>query len=251
MTQADKITRFRALHRPGDPLVLVNVWDVGSANAVAEAGAPALATASWACAASRGFKDDQSLPLDEALINARRIVEAVELAVSLDFESGYASDHDGVAENVQRASQTGIAGVNLEDRLPGADQPLALDQAVARVRAARAAAPIFINARLDVFLANDKDRHEDLLDQAIARARAFVDAGADGVFVPGLSDRGMLARVCAACPAPVNAMAYDPVADRAMLAEAGVARISSGPGPYRAVMAALTERAQGVYASDR
>ncbi len=247
MSQTEKIAAFKALHKPGDPLALINIWDVGTAKAVADAGAPALATASWSCAAAHGFADDESLPMALALANARRIVAAVDLPVSLDFEGGYATEPEAVADHVAEAAKTGIVGINLEDRRPGHAQPLPAELASARIRTARKAAPIFINARLDAFLAADAAAHESLLDEAIARARAFVEAGADGIFVPALADLGLLARFCAACPAPVNVMAGSPASKIEAFAAAGVARVSSGPGPYRALTAGLNEMAQAIY----
>jgi 2-methylisocitrate lyase-like PEP mutase family enzyme len=249
MIQAEKINTFKALHKKGDPLVLVNIWDVGSAKAVADAGAPAIATASWSSAAANGFTDAESLPMDLALANAERIVAAVDLPVSLDFEGGYATKPDEVARNVATASQTGIVGINLEDRRPDEAQPLPLDIATARVAAARDASPIFINARLDAFLVSDAVQHAALLDEAIARAQSYVASGADGIFVPGLADLDLLAKFCAACPAPVNAYTLDPTTGATALAGAGAGRVSSGPGPYRAVMAQLGETARQVYSS--
>ncbi len=249
MSQANKIAAFKALHKKGKPLVLINVWDAGTAQAVADAGAPALATASWSCAAAHGFEDDESFPIELALANVQRIVNAVDRPVSFDFEGGYATEPERVAQHVAQAAEIGIAGINLEDRRPGETEPLALQAATARIQAARQAAPLFINARLDAFLASDPSQHESLLDDAIARARAFVDAGADGIFVPALGDVDLLTRFCEACPAPVNAMAGEPRAQIDTLSQAGVARISSGPGPYRALMKQLGEMARGVYGS--
>ncbi len=249
MNQADRIEAFRALHQPGNPLVLVNVWDVGSATAVANAGAPAIATASWSSSAAHGFTDAESLPMDMALANAKRIVDAVDVPVTLDFEGGYATEPGGVARNVAAASQTGIVGINLEDRRPGENAPLPVAQAAARIRAARQAAPIFINGRLDAFLVSDASNHASLLEAAIARAQAYVDAGADGIFVPGLADLDLLTRFCAACPAPVNAYTLDPTVGIDALAKAGAGRVSSGPGPYRTAMDRLGAMASAVYNS--
>ncbi len=250
MTQADKISAFKALHRPGDPLVLFNVWDAGSAKVVADAGASAIATASWSCAAANGFEDDESFSIKAALANVTRIVGVTDLPVSFDFEGGYATEPDSVMDHISGAAQTGIAGINLEDRRPGQSLPLPLDLAVERISAAREAAPIFINARMDAFLASDAIDHTRLLDNAIERSIAFADAGADGIFVPGLSDLALLSRFCEACPLPVNAMVADPASGVEAHAAAGVSRISSGPGPYRALMTHFSRMAELVYRND-
>ena len=247
MDQADKIEAFKALHQPGNPLVLVNAWDVGTARAVADAGASAIATASWACAVAHGFADGETLPMDLALANARRMVDAVNLPVTLDFEGGYATEPQLVARHVAMASATGIAGINLEDRRPGDQEPLPIALAAARIEAAREATQVFINARIDLFLEAEPSRHTERMEEAIARAIAYTDAGADGIFVPGLSDLELLARICAASPVPVNAFHLDPRSGVDALSRAGVGRISSGPGPYRALMTQFTDMARDVY----
>src|SRR3954468_18173070 len=114
MTQADAFRAFAALHRPGDPLILYNVWDAGSAKAVVEAGAPAIATGSWSVAAAQGFSDAESLPLDFAIANAERVVRAVDVPVTIDFEGGYAAEPERVAANMKWLAGTGAVGCNFE-----------------------------------------------------------------------------------------------------------------------------------------
>ncbi|HMC91132.1 MAG TPA: isocitrate lyase/phosphoenolpyruvate mutase family protein, partial [Allosphingosinicella sp.] len=139
MSQADRFQAFAALHKPGAPLILYNVWDAGSARAVAEAGAPALATGSWSVAAAQGFSDAESLPLDMAIANAERVVRAVDVPVSIDFEGGYAVEPERLAVNLERLAGTGAVGCNFEDQVIGAEgiHPIALQ--CERIRAARAA----------------------------------------------------------------------------------------------------------------
>ena len=247
MTHAEKIQRFKSLHRPGDPLVLLNAWDAGSAKVLEAAGAPAIATASWACAAAHGEEDGERLALDLALANLERIVAAVDAPVSFDLEAGYGADPGAVAASAASAIKLGAAGLNLEDRLPGADGLLSVDEQCARLKAARGAGDCFLNARTDVFLERPAQDYAAALDEALVRASAYADAGADGVFIPGLTDPGLIARVCAASPVPVNVMALDPEPVRASLAEAGIARISTGPGAYRALMTAFGKRAEALY----
>ena len=195
--QRSRADEFRRLHVAGDPLVLFNAWDAGSARAVAAGGARAIATGSWSVAAAHGYPDGESLPLDLAIGNLERIVRAVDLPVTIDLESGYGARPASVSESVTRATRAGAVGCNLEDSVAGGDALLLGEQdQAARIRAARAAAdrmsiPVFINARTDVFLHADASRHDAVLvDAALQRAAAYSAAGANGLFVPGLSGCG-------------------------------------------------------------
>lgn len=247
MTPTEKIQRFKSLHRPGDPLVLLNAWDAGSAKVLEAAGAPAIATASWACAATHGEEDGEQLTLDLALANLERIIAAVEAPVSFDLEAGYGADPQAVAASVARAIKIGAAGLNLEDRLPGADELLSVEKQCARLKAARGAGAFFLNARTDVFLERPAKDHAAALDEALGRASAYAGAGADGVFIPGLTHPALIPRFCAASPLPVSVMAPDLEPVRASLTEAGVARISTGPGAYLALMTAFGKRAEALH----
>jgi 2-methylisocitrate lyase-like PEP mutase family enzyme len=251
MDRAEQARRFAALHKPGDPLILYNAWDAGSAAAVAEAGAKAIATGSWSVAAAQGFHDAEALPLDLALANAERVAAAVALPVTIDFEGGYAVAPDALAGNMKRLAATGAIGCNFEDQMIGSDglHPLALQ--AERIRAARAAvgADFFINARTDIFLKAKRETHDAaMVEAALERGRAYADAGASGFFVPGLADLGLLEQVCASSPLPVNFMAFPGAPDNEAVAAAGIARISYGPFPYRAALKALKEAAEAVYA---
>jgi len=241
-----KADRFRALHVKGDPLILFNAWDAGSAKAVAEAGAKAIATGSWSVAAAQGFADGEAMPLDLALANIARMAEAVDLPVTIDFERGYAEEPGQIADNVRAAAEAGAIGCNFEDGLAGGEIRPAGDQA-ARIAAIRDAtdAGFFINARTDLFLHSAPETHESLIDEALARGEAYAEAGASGLFVPGLADEGLIERICSASALPVNIMIWPgrtPPLRR--LAELGVARISHAGGPWRIAMAALKEAAR-------
>lgn len=249
-TSSDKARSFAALHRPGDPVILYNVWDSGSARAVAEAGAKALATGSASVAAAHGFDDAEALPLELALANAGRIAAAVELPVTIDFEGAYAADPEGAAANVRRLAGTGAIGCNFEDQVIGGEGLYPIEAQSARIRAARAAAgpDFFLNARTDIFLKTRAATHAPAaIEEAIARARAYAEAGASGFFVPGLVDLGQLRQVCEASPLPVNFMAFPGAPEAPAVAAAGVARISHGPFPYRLAMRALKEAAEAIY----
>jgi 2-methylisocitrate lyase-like PEP mutase family enzyme len=254
MNQSDKARAFAALHVPGNPVILFNAWDAGSAKAIAEAGAKAIATGSWSVAAAHGLGDRQELPLELALANASRIVDATELPVTLDFEGGYAVDPAAVAANFAQALSAGVIGCNFEDQVVGGEGLHPTREQARRVEALRREAetggiPAFINARTDIFLKAKADAHDnDAVDQALERARAYADAGASGFFVPGLADERLLARVCEGAPLPVNAMMFPGMPDSKRLAELGVARISYGPGPYRLAMNALADAARAAFA---
>lgn len=242
--------RFAALHVRGEPLVLYNIWDAGSARAVAEAGAGAVATGSWSLAAAQGYADGEAIPLDVIELIVGRIVASVDLPVSVDIEGGYAIDPRAVADNVRRIVALGAVGINIEDGIVGADAPALHEVALQceRIRAIRAMAehagvPLFVNARTDLFLQAPPADHVALVAPALERATAYAQAGADGFFVPGLVDEASIAQICEDASLPVNVMVRDGLPPTSQLAALGVARISHGPGPYRVAMAELAARA--------
>jgi 2-methylisocitrate lyase-like PEP mutase family enzyme len=242
---ASKFEDFAALHVPGDPLILYNIWDVGSAQAVVKAGAKALATGSHPVGDASGFGDAQQVPLDYVFANARRIFEAVDLPVTIDFESAYSADPEEGGENVRRLAETGAVGCNFEDQVVGGEGLHPLDLQVKRIAAIREAvgADFFINARTDLFL-KTQTYDDALVDQVIERGKAFADAGASGFFVPRLADPAQIERVVRDVPLPLNVIAFPGAPDKQVWADAGVARLSHGPFPHRALMANLTEMAR-------
>ena len=249
---AEKARDFAAMHVPGKPLIIYNVWDVGSASAVAAAGAKAIGTGSWSVAAANGFEDGEKIPLDRVIDIASRIVAAVKLPVTLDFEGGYAREGAVLESNIKRVIEAGIVGINFEDQVVETGALYSLDEQSDRIRSVRRAAeatgvPLFINARTDVFLMNDVATHAEFVDEAIDRGRAYASAGASGVFVPGIRDEPLIRRVCFEIPAPVNVMFHPELPPRDRLAKAGVARLSYGPRPYRETMARLTEAAKAAF----
>lgn len=246
---ASKFETFAALHVPGNPVVLYNIWDVGSAHAVVTAGAKALATGSHPVADANGWPDGQQVPIEFALANATRIVEAVELPLTVDFESAYAVEPEEAGANVARLAATGAVGCNFEDQvIGGADDNGGLhplDLQVRRIASIRKAVSdaFFINARTDLLLKTQT--HDDgLIDQVVKRGKAFADAGASGFFVPRLADPKHIERVVREVPLPLNVIAFPGAPDKSVWASAGVARISHGPFPHRALMAKLTEMAR-------
>lgn len=242
---ASKFETFAALHVPGNPVILYNIWDVGSAQAVAKAGARALATGSHPVGDASGFGDAQHVPLDFVFANAKRIADLVELPLTVDFEGAYSEDPEQGAANVVRLAATGAVGCNLEDQVIGGEGLHPLDLQVRRIEAIRRAVgdAFFINARTDLFL-KTQTYDDALIDQVVERGKAFADAGASGFFVPRLSDSRQIERVVREVPLPLNVIAFPGAPAKQEWASAGVARISHGPFPHRALMAKLEEMAR-------
>lgn len=238
---AERALRFHALHDPAAPLALANVWDVASARVVEAAGAPALATTSAGFAWALGARDGDRLDRDALLAGVRRIVDAVDVPVTVDAEGGFAADAADVAVTVAGLLDAGAVGVNLEDGACG-PEGLAARVAVARETADRVGAALFVNARTDVFLAGAGDP-DALLAQAVARARRYVAAGADGVFVPGVVDPGTVAALAAAVPVPLNVMVRPGLPPVAELGRLGVARVSLGSSVAEAAYAVVRRAA--------
>ncbi|KJK58531.1 isocitrate lyase/PEP mutase family protein [Saccharothrix sp. ST-888] len=251
-TQHDKAKLLNDLHRPGDPLVLANVWDGVSARLVAAAGAQALATASASVSWALGVRDGGGLDRDRALAQTALIAAAVDLPVTADLETGFGATAAEVGETVTALLATGAVGVNLEDGPDdGARELRPVAEAAERIAAARAAAaaagvPLYLNARTDVFL-RGVGEPEGRLDEAIARGLAYVEAGASGVFVPGTADPAVIAALAKALPVPLNVTGSPAAPTVAELAALGVGRISLGPGLAEVAYAAVRRAAREVY----
>jgi len=234
-TIAEKRADFRALHQQGC-FVIPNPWDTGSARYLEGLGFKALATTSSGFAWSQG-QADGAMSREHILAHLRELVEATDLPVNADFENGFAADAQGVAESVSLAIEMGVAGLSIEDSTGNADDPLfPLDMAVERLRAARKAidasgADVLLVGRAENFFVGRPD-----LDDAIARLKAYANAGADCLYAPGIKTREQIAAVVAAvAPRPVNLLVGAPseltLKD---IAELGVRRVSVGGGLARA-----------------
>lgn len=250
--QNGKAEAFRKLHVAGAPLVLYNVWDAGSAKAVSNAGAKAIATSSWAVATARGFEDGQRLPLDIAIQNLNQIASAVELPVSFDFESGYAEEPEKIGRNISLAIEAGAIGCNFEDSIPGQGTIRSAEVQSARIQGARIAAdksgiPFFINARCDLFFQGPSvPQDEQLFKQLVDRAHAYAEAGADGLFVPGLTTISFIAELVKSSSLPINILA-DSSTSVSILADNGVARVSYGASPYVEAIQGLERAARLIH----
>jgi 2-methylisocitrate lyase-like PEP mutase family enzyme len=249
VTQREQAELFRSYHLAPPVLVLPNVWDVASAVIVARTpGARALATTSAGVAWSRGYPDGEVIPRDEMLEEVRRIVGAVELPVTADLEGGYGD----AAETIRKAIGVGVVGANLEDQMKPLAEAAAQVEAVMKVVAAEGVPDFVLNARTDTFLRalGDDDRApEQVLQDAVQRGKAFLDAGAPTVFVPGiLTEEQVRTLVDAFGPQRLTTIGIPGNPDNARLAELGVARVSYGPIPQRVALTALARLVEDIQA---
>ena len=258
-TQQERASAFLAMHSGPRILILPNAWDVASARVLEAAGFGALGTTSAGVAASLGYPDGERVPLDGMLRVVRGISESVMVPVTADVEAGYGVNERAVAETVKSAIGAGAVGINLEDGANDPQSPL-IDLAAhaAKVSAAKRAAastgvPIVINARTDVYLL-EVGAPRSRLREAVRRANAYLEAGADCAFVPGVGDAAMIATLVREIAGPVNVLAGPGMPAIPQLAELGVARVSVGSGLIRAALALVRRAAKellssGTYAS--
>ncbi|WP_448002258.1 isocitrate lyase/PEP mutase family protein [Agromyces bauzanensis] len=244
MTLADTAAELRRLHAAPELLQVVNVWDVVSARAVAALPETrALATASHSIAATFGYPDGEQIPVDLMLDMVGRIASAVDVPVSADLEAGYGDP----GETIRRAIGVGVAGANLEDEL----KPLG--ESVAAVEAAVAAAaaegvPFALNARTDAFLRGRERPREVNIADAIERGRAYLEAGATCVFVPGNFGEDVIAELVTGIgERRVSLIGLPEIPAPSRLQELGVARLSYGPNTQRVVLGALQDLASDLY----
>ena len=261
MTIEEKATRFAALHEGPDILILPNCWDRGSARILAESGFPAIATTSAGVAFAAGLPDGHKLNRDEMCAAVKQCADIISVPLTADMEAGYGVTPEDVAQSVRQAIAGGAVGANIEDAIEGDDQgdngPM-IDIALAtdRIRAGRAASDALgidfvLNARTDVYLYN-KGATDAMFDEAVARANAYYAAGARCVYVPGVADPDLIARLARAIEGPLNILAGPTSPTTAELQNLGVARVSIGGSLARAslslVAAAAAElRGPGTY----
>jgi len=246
MNQADKAVQFQALHQRPGTFLIPNPWDAGSARILTGLGFEALATSSAAAAAVHGRRDGR-LNREEALANARAIVDATPLPVSADLGRGFSHTPEGVAETVRLAAEAGLVGCSIEDSTGDKAQPLydlalATERVAAAVEAARMLPfPFLLTARAETFVSGGPD-----LDETIRRLMAYERSGADVLFAPGLPDLAAVRAACSAVSRPVNFMVgiRGKSFSVAELAAAGVKRISFAASFYRAAITGLVQAAR-------
>ena len=251
-----KAAQLLELHHAAAPVVLVNVWDAASARIVEEAGFPAIATTSAGVANALGYPDGQKVPWNEMLRRIADIASAVQAPVTADIESGFADDEQALDRAITDVIKAGAVGVNLEDLVPSSDRHGSLfsvaDQ-VRRIKTARAAGEklgihVVINARTDAFWQTGAEPSA-AMNNTLERGRAYLDAGADCIFIPGMRDPKKIKMVVEAWKAPVNILAGPGVPSLGELRKLGVKRVSFGSGPMRAAMGALRRITQEALAS--
>jgi 2-methylisocitrate lyase-like PEP mutase family enzyme len=242
----DRAIDFLALHVPGEPLLMPNPWDAGSARMLAAMGFRALATTSAGFAGTHG-RTDGNMTRDEALTHAATLVSAVDVPVSADLENGLGDDPAEVAETIRLAVESGVAGCSVEDWDPSRHELYAAGDAAERVAAAAEAAHggnrrIVLTARADGHVHGRRDPED--LDDTIRRLQAYEQAGADVLYAPGVNSVEGIRRIVGAVTRPVNVLGMPDAPPVRRLAELGVARVSTGSGFYWAAMGALAAAAE-------
>ncbi|MCO5053579.1 MAG: isocitrate lyase/phosphoenolpyruvate mutase family protein [Verrucomicrobiae bacterium] len=251
--QRARAAKLRELHQGPKTLVLPNAWDCVSARLFEQAGFPALATTSGGVAAVLGYPDGQRISASEMLLMVGRIAATVSVPVTADLEAGYGTTPDAVAETIRQAINLGVAGANLEDGR-GPHQPLAdLTYQVEVIKAVRAVAnaaatPFVINARLDVFLRGNGSDAERF-NEAVRRAHAYCEAGADCIFPMGLRDRETIVRLLREVKCPVNIIIGPGSPPLAELEQIGVRRVTFGSALTRATLPCMQRLAQDLRAT--
>jgi 2-methylisocitrate lyase-like PEP mutase family enzyme len=239
------------LHHGEQPLVLVNVWDVAGAKIIEELGFPAAATASAAISASLGYEDNEAIGRDLMLASVARIAGAVDIPVTADLEAGYGPTVEDAIKTARGAIEAGAVGLNFEDSAHK-DTAVLYDAELqaGRIKAIQRTGdelevPLVINARTDVFFRTEL-ADEKKFSESVRRAKIYLDAGADCIYVLGPTDEEMIERLVKAIPAPVNMLALPDAPSIARMSELGVKRISYGPRPMRHAMTAFRQAAEHV-----
>lgn len=228
------LSEFLKLHQNPEPLLLGNVWDAHSAQLAEKAGFKALGTSSHAIAFSMGYADGENISFDELFFVVERIMKAVKIPVSVDFEAGYADDPEQVAANVEKLVKIGVVGINLEDGkvVNGKRQLEDAEQLAEKIKAIQSKTEIFINARTDTYTT----KHPDALNESIKRANLYAEAGCNGVFVPLIETESDLKTFLNEVKIPLNVFTTPNLPDYEKLAELGVKRISHGAKQFDLLM---------------
>ncbi len=237
MDQTTKAEQFASLHTKGNPVIIYNAWDAGSAIAIAESGAKVIATGDHPVGFSHGFNEDnfEGFSFDTYFQTIKEISRRVsDVPFSVDISNGEELDENGLKARITSLLEVGVVGVNFEDRLPDDSGVLGIEEQCERIAAIRSAAdefglPLFINARTDLFFLANTDTHARLMDEALERAEAYKQAGANGFFTPKLLDIDLITQLCEKSPLPVNIIRLPGAPSTAQLRDAGVSRISYGP----------------------
>ena len=243
---------FKQLHQNAAPLLLGNIWDVNSARIFEASGYKAIGVSSHAIANSFGYEDGEKLPFELLLRVAKRVVEVVNIPFTVDIEGGYSRTISGIIENINKLHDAGVVGINLEDTIAGETrqlQPVAEFQKILLAVAdhiSRNNLQLFVNIRTDGFLLG----MPTALDETITRIRSYENSGADGIFVPCITDRDDIKTVVSTTKLPINVMCMPALPDFGELASLGVKRISMGPFLFSKVYATAGELAKAIIADN-
>lgn len=248
--QVEKAQRLASLHHAEKLLILPNIWDPLGAALLEGIGYPAVATGSMSVAIAGGHADGENMPFEEVLTVLEKIVNRVSVPVTADIESGYALTSEGLTVNIQQLIGTGIAGINIEDSHPSTGEllPVALQQeriSIIRASANGLGIPLFINARTDAYMKTGLSP-EQQWQETLDRSKAYLAAGADGIFPIFLKEKELIQKLVNDLSAPVNILARQGAPDLKTLREAGVARVSFGPSFLKAVLQKMKELAEEI-----
>jgi 2-methylisocitrate lyase-like PEP mutase family enzyme len=247
MDQKTKAERFGTLHRGAEILVLPNAWDAASAAIMEDAGAKAVATSSAAVAWAHGYPDGDALPVATLTTAIAAMARVVSVPLTADIEGGYTDDLAELADTIRGVIDAGAVGINLEDGVRAPDLHVRKIEA-ARKAADQAGVPLFINARIDVYL-RGLAQDQAAFVESVARAERYRAAGADGIFVPGPKDADLIGRLASEIALPLNVMLQPGVPPAARLQALGARRLSSATAPFRAAYATVA-RAMAAYVAD-
>jgi 2-methylisocitrate lyase-like PEP mutase family enzyme len=250
----DQITRaktFADLHIKGNPVIIYNVWDAGSAKTIAGCGAKAIATGDHPVGFAHGYGQDDfaDFTFDIYLPTIREVAKRIgSLPLSVDINNANGLVGDELRERINIILEVGAVGINYEDQLPDGSGVQTIEEQVARIKTIRQVAdtagiPLFINARTDIFAKADKTEHAGLIEEAVNRAEAYKSAGGNGFFVPGLMDLDLISQLCERIELPVNIIRLPGAPSSKELTAAGVGRISYGPVPQMQMTEWLKEQA--------
>lgn len=238
---AEHTAHFRHLHTQ-DVLRLANAWDAGTARLLASLGSRAIATTSAGVAWAQGYGDGNQLPLARVFDSVESIARVIDVPLSVDFEAGYSEEPDSVADAVLQLIRRGVSGINLED---SGREPALLAAKIARIRerCAQEQVDVFINARTDVYLRQLAAAGEPSVQASLERARIYCEAGADGLFVPGVTEEADIRAISAQAGLPLNVLWRAALPEVDSLANWGVRRLSAGSSLVESALGHLRERA--------
>ena len=247
--QFEKQKQLYQLHHNGQLLVLPNIWDPLGALMLESIGYKAVATASASIAFSNGYDDGQKISFNDLLLILERIVRSVKVPVTADIESGYAKDNSILKENIKRLVQTGIAGINIEDRDHGEQKLFSIEAQCEKISLIKRTAfemgsSLFINARTDVFIIENALPHEEKLSDSIVRGKAYKEAGADCFYPIFLKEKESIATIIEEVSLPVNILLLPGIPGFDTLKEIGLARLSLGPGFLKTAINSMKNAAE-------